>query len=135
MNNFSISDLEATVQRQVKTIFKEDKAGVYSNRPKSTRPMEDNFFVVRVADSIVDMGAYGTCTLAIDIFVKDAETLKNNKRLDYLQTKLLENIPLLFPSDRNEFELENTPRVLGDTPDDYGYHARIITFSTIIKVQ
>lgn len=135
MNNFSISDLETTVQRQVREIFRGDKAGVYSNRPKATRPMEDNFFVVRVADSVIDTLAYGTCTLAIDIFVKDVENLKNNKRLEYLQSKLMENIPLLIPSDRNEYELENTPRVLGDTPDDYGYHARIITFSTIIKVQ
>lgn len=135
MNNFSISDLETAVQSRVREIFRDDRAGVYSNRPKATRRTEDNFFVVRVADSIADMSAYGTCTLAIDIFVKDAETLKNNKRLDYLQTKLLDSIPLLIPSDRSEYELENTPRIIGDTPDDYGYHARIITFSTILKVQ
>ena len=53
-----------------------------------------------------------------------------------MQKKLV-NLPLWIepntPGAGHGLLIDGNPRVVGDTPDDFGFHARIITYRLFIK--
>ena len=55
---------------------------------------------------------------------------KNGKKLSVMYKKLVAGLPF----DDGRYLFDETPKVLGDTADDYGFHARVIQLNTIIKV-
>jgi hypothetical protein len=82
-----------------------------------------------LANGVNDFAAYGKGTIAIDLFAKDADYVKNKKKLSSMYQKLRKGFPaasgrLLFDTEWN---------ILGDTSDDFGFHARMIRISTTIK--
>lgn len=125
-NCFDITELEECVKLIVEGIAFTSR--VYSARPKAATQL-DSFAVVEVDSSVEDEGAYGRCVLSISLFAKDVNELKNNKKLGYMQRQLLEH----FPAEQNPYIFDSFPKVLGDTPDDFGFHARIIQFNVLIK--
>jgi hypothetical protein len=38
-----------------------------------------------------------------------------------------------FPASKDNLLFDTEPSIMGDTPDDYGFHARIIKVKTTIK--
>ena len=126
INNYNISEIEEAVIEIVRSLNVSKK--VYPNRPKSSESSAD-FVVVSVGDGVDDMSAYGECNIDIDLFAKDIDHIKNSKKLSVMYEKLVGGFPassgrLLFSTEWN---------ILGDTPDDYGYHARLIRIKTIVK--
>lgn len=125
-NNFDITAIEDAVIEIVRSLNVAKK--VYPNRPKAAEPASD-FVVVRIVNGVGDMSAYGECTVGIDLFAKDVDNIKNKKKLSYMYEKLVNGFPassgrLLFGTEWN---------ILGDAPDDFGYHARLIRIKTTIK--
>lgn len=130
MNDFDISDIEA----RLKTIVRDDlkvSATVYNNRPKSAEISGNDFCVVKVSGTVRDMAAYGECTVSIYLFAKDISNQKNGKKLSVMYKKLVAGLP--YNDDRYLFD--ETPNIVGDTADDYGFHARIVQIPTIIKIK
>jgi hypothetical protein len=125
INNFDITAIEDEVRAIVRNLKVSDK--VYANRPKATESSSD-FVVVKVSD-ITDMAAYGECVTEIDLFAKDASGFKNGKKLSMMYQKLVKG----FPASAGRLIFDTEPNVLGDTPDDYGFHARLIRINTIVK--
>lgn len=125
INNFDITAIEDEVRTIVRNLKVSDK--VYANRPKATESSSD-FVVVKVSD-IADLAAYGECVVSIDLFAKDASGFKNGKKLSLMYHKLVNGLPA--SAGRLIFDTE--PNILGDTPDDYGFHARLIRIKTIVK--
>lgn len=128
INNFDISAIEEEVIGIVRGLGVGKK--VYPNRPKATAPSAD-FVVVSASGGIEDMYAYGVCKVRIDLFAKDVDNVKNSTKLSVMYQKLRKGFPassgnLLFNTDWN---------IVGDTPDDFGFHARIIQIETTIKVR
>lgn len=129
MNDFDISDIEA----RVKTIVRDElgvSETVFNNRPKSADITENDFCVVRVTGTVEDKAAYGECRIAISLFAKDVNNQKNGKKLSVMYKKLVAGLPY----EDNRYLFDDTPTIVGDTADDYGYHARIIQMHTIIKI-
>lgn len=136
MNNFDTTTLE----NAFKTILKNGGVSktIYNNRPKSATNATD-FVVVRLGDSIVDMDAYGECSVDVDLFARDADNLKNGVKLSYMYKKLIE---CLKPSHDvivdgvvvASYLFDTNVTIYGDVPDDYGFHARMINVKVIIKV-
>lgn len=125
INDFDITTIEDEVIAIVRNLSVSKK--VYANRPKVADPASD--FVVVSAGGTDDYAAYGECTVTISLFAKDIDYDKNRKKLSVMYQKLRKGFPaysgrLLFDTELN---------VLGDTPDDFGFHARIIRISTTIK--
>lgn len=131
MNNFDISSIETSVKAMIQS-WKITKK-VYNNRPKAEVPISD-FIVVRVSGSVSDEFAYGECTLSVSLFVRDADNEKNSKKLSYLYSEFIRNMPPAYENGNLSYLFDTCPTVIGDTPDDYGFHARIINIRTIIKV-
>ena len=127
MNNFDITDIEEEVIDIIKSIKVTDK--VYPNRPKATGSANE-FIVVSISGGVIDKSAYGECTVTISLFAKDNSHFKNGKKLSSMYKKLIER----FPSESERLLFDTEPNILGDTPDDYGFHARIIRIPTIIKI-
>lgn len=130
MNDFDISDIEA----RLKTIVRDElkvSATVYNNRPKSAEISGNDFCVVKVSGTVRDMAAYGECTVSIHLFAKDISNQKNGKKLSVMYKKLVAGLP--YNDDRYLFD--ETPNIVGDTADDYGFHARIVQIPTIIKIK
>lgn len=125
INDFDITAIEDEVRAIVRNLKVSDK--VYANRPKAAESSSD-FVVVKVSD-IADLAAYGECVVSIDLFAKDASGFKNGKKLSLMYQKLVNGLPA--SSGRLIFDTE--PNILGDTPDDYGFHARLIRIKTIVK--
>lgn len=125
INNFDITAIEDEVRAIVRNLKVSDK--VYANRPKAADPSSD-FVVVKVSD-ITDMAAYGECIVSIDLFAKDASGFKNGKKLSLMYQKLVNGLPASV----GKLIFDTEPNVLGDTPDDYGFHARLIRIKTIVK--
>ena len=93
--------------------------------------------VVKVTGGVSDKAAFGQSRLAVHLFVRDVLEMKNSKRLSVMQDAL-KNIPLwIEPTGTGDTAhgvlIDGHPRVVGDTPDDFGFHARIITFRIYIK--
>ena len=126
INNFDISAIEDEVMTIVRNLAVSKK--VYPNRPKAADPATD-FVVVSVMEGVDDLSAYGECVIRIDLFAKDIDNIKNKKKLSYMYQKLIDGFPaasgrLLFSTEWN---------MLGDTADDFGFHARLIRIPTTIK--
>lgn len=127
MNNFDITDIENTLKGIVR------EAGVsqtvYTNRPKATQTPKDDFVVVSVTGRVDDRSAYGECRVLIYLFARDAQAFKNGPKLSKMYSAFITGLPGF--SGKYEFDLR--PSVLGDIPDDYGYHARVIELFVNIK--
>ena len=128
MNDFDITDVEKAVSDAVRSLGV--SANVWNNRPKATRDDFDDFVVVKVTGGVTDKAAFGQTRIAIHLFARDIKEMKNSKRLSVMQ-KALEGLPL-WP-DEGKFLIDGHPRIVGDTPDDFGFHARIITYRLFIK--
>lgn len=136
-NNFSPSLVESAV----KAILLQGEVcnTIFPNRPKASPEPSSEFLVVSLRGNLEDMQAYGTCTLLVGLYAKDAQSVKNNKKLGILQDKVMDWLPMsadVYNGDSRiaSYEIDNTPYVFGDSSDDYGYHARIIEFEILIKV-
>ena len=87
INDFDITTIEDEVMAIVRNLGVSKK--VYPNRPKAADPATD--FVVVGVDGLEDYSAYGECTVSIDLFAKDIDSVKNRKKLSFLiifQTKM-----------------------------------------------
>jgi len=134
INDFDITDVEKLVADAVRNLGV--SAHVWNNRPKATDDTIDDFVVVKVSGGISDKAAFGQTRLAIHLFARDIMEMKNSKRLSVMQ-KALGSLPLwIEPTGENPphgILIDGHPRIVGDTPDDFGFHARIITFRLYIK--
>ncbi|MBR1698483.1 MAG: hypothetical protein IJ714_01695 [Bacteroidales bacterium] len=130
MNDFDITDIETRLKEIVRDELKISST-VFNNRPKSADISGNDFCVVKVNGVVKDRGAYGECDVYLSLFAKDISNQKNGKKLSVMYKKLVAGLP--FNDGRYIFD--ETPNVLGDTADDYGFHARVIQLNTIIKVK
>ena len=128
MNNFDITDLETVLKGIVRTAGV--STDVYSNRPKATTTPKDNFVVVSVTGRVNDVSAYGQCRVMIYLFARDAQAFKNGSMLSKMYNACREGLPGFYG---DKYEFDQTPAVLGDIADDYGYHARVIELYVNIK--
>ena len=126
MNDFDISKIEKAVADEIRTLGV--STHVWNNRPKATDDSIDEFVVVKVSGGITDKAGFGQCRLAVHLFARDVKEMKNSKRLSVMQSKV-ESLPLWI----DPLLIDGHPRIVGDTPDDFGFHARIITFRVYIK--
>ena len=126
INDFDISTIEDEVIAIIKNLGVSKK--VYPNRPKVADPSSD-FVVVSTINGVKDMSAYGTCDIRIDLFAKDLDSVKNNKKLSSMYQKLRKG----FPADSGRLLFNTEWNILGDTPDDFGFHARLIRIQTTVK--
>lgn len=125
MNDFDISKIEDEVIGIIRGLGISSK--VYPNRPKAAEPASD--FVVVKVDDVTDLAAYGECVVSVDLFAKDIDYVKNRKKLSAMYQKFRKG----FPASSGRFLFDTEPNVLGDTPDDFGFHARMIRIQTTIK--
>jgi len=134
MNDFDITDIEKLVADAVRGLGV--SAHVWNNRPKATDDSIDDFVVVKVTGGITDKAALGKTRIAIHLFARDVAEMKNAKRLSVMQ-KALESLPTQIEpptgSTAKGIFIDGKPRIVGDTPDDFGFHARIISTSILIK--
>lgn len=128
MNDFDITDIENAVSAVIRNMGV--SAHVWNNRPKATSDDIDDFVVVKVTGGITDKAALGQTRLGIYLFARDVKEMKNSARLSVMQ-KALEPLPLWI----DKYLIDGHPRIVGDSPDDFGFHARIITFRLFIKVE
>lgn len=126
MNDFDITDIEKAVADAVRSMGV--STHVWNNRPKATDDTIDEFAVVKVSGGITDKAGFGQCRVAVHLFARDVREMKNSKRLSVMQKKV-ESLPLWI----GRYLIDGHPRVVGDTPDDFGFHARIINFRVYIK--
>lgn len=124
-NDFDITTIEDAVIEIVRNLGVSKK--VYPNRPKATDSATD--FVVVGVDGVDDLAAYGETTVSIDLFAKDIDYVKNRKKLSVMYQKLRKG----FPASSGRMLFDTEWNILGDTPDDFGFHARMIRIQTIIK--
>ena len=125
MNDFDITDIEALVSAEVRKL---GITHVWNNRPKATDDSISDFVVVRVSGGITDKAAFGQCRLSIYIYVRDVKGMKNAKKLSVIYKKINE-LPLWI----DPLLIDGHPRIVGDTPDDFGFHCRIINYRITIK--
>ncbi len=135
INDFDITDVEKAVADAVRAIGV--SSNVWNNRPKATDDSINDFAVVKVTGGISDKAAFGQTRIAIQLFARDVKEMKNSKRLSVMQ-KSLESLPLWIEDTQSEnaahgILIDGHPRIVGDTPDDFGFHARIISFRLYIK--
>lgn len=126
MNVFDITDLENAIKGIVLEGGVTDT--VFSNRPKA-KDQGTDFAVVSVTSGIDDLAAYGDTDISVDLFARDVNNVKNSKKL----SKMYEALIAAMPAEIDRYMISTTPLVLPDVPDDYGYTARIVNFSVIIK--
>ena len=127
MNDFDITDIETTLKGIVRRSGASET--VYSNRPKATPSPKDDFVVVSVVGNVDDVAAYGSCKVFIYLFARDSQAFKNGPKLSKMQTALKSGMPGF----EGRYEFDRNYSVLGDVPDDYGYHARVIELLVTIK--
>lgn len=101
---------------------------VYDARPKATVKAQD-FAVVRMTGKLEDMATYGETEMGVHLFARDLQAMKNGKRLKVMQSALMEAVP----AETEDYYIDIHPFILPDVADDYGFHARIITFNVTIK--
>ena len=128
MNDFDITDIENAVSESIRSLGVSDH--VWNNRPKATDDSINDFVVVKVSGGISDKAALGQTRIAVYLFARDVKEMKNAKRLSAMQ-KALEGLPL-WPNE-GKLLIDGHPRIVGDTPDDFGFHVRIISFRLFIK--
>jgi len=128
MNNFDPTDLETTFKTLVKNTVA--SSTVYNNRPKVATKADD-FIVVALASGIEDVASYGECHLEVSLFAKDVQGIKNSVKLGQMYQKLITRLPKSY----GKYIVDQNPQILGDVPDDFDFHARVIQFKIIIKVR
>lgn len=126
INDFDISTIEDEVIAIIRNLGVSKR--VYPNRPKVADPASD-FVVVSTINGVEDLSVYGTCAISIDLFAKDLDGIKNNKKLSVMYQKLRKG----FPAESGRLLFDTEWNILGDTPDDFGFHARLIRVKTTIK--
>lgn len=126
MNRFDITAIEDTVRGLIESLGV--SKNVYPNRPKAAVAVND-FVVVRVGGDVQDKRAFGECAVYVDLFAKNVNNFKNGKKLSAMYRKFIEG----FPASHGNLLFDTEPTIIGDTPDDYGFYARIIRIKTIIK--
>lgn len=147
-NNFDITTIERGLVEMIRKC--RVSKNIYNNRPKS-KVTTDDFVVVSLSSSIEDMETYAVASVGIDLFARNVLNIKNGKKLKYMYDMLIDNLPhkytltdASFQSESfddsfstgqaiAEFLLDSHPTILGDTPDDYDFTARIIELKIIIK--
>ena len=127
-NDFDITAIENEVIEIVRNLDISKK--VYANRPKAADASSD-FVVVGTVNGVNDMSSYGECTIRINLFAKDIDNIKNGKKLSNMYQKLREG----FPASSGRLLFDTEWNILGDTPDDFGFHARLIRINTTIKAR
>ena len=127
MNIFDQTEIETSVAQLLRdgNVSK----NVYHNRPRSSTTDLTDFVVCKVTGSIDDRYAFGKCTLPIHLFARNIQNMKNGKKLSVMQGRTLASVPRSL----NDLIIDGTPRILGDTDDGNGYHARIINYKVTIK--
>lgn len=128
-NNFDQTAIETAIVGIVRTAGVSEN--VFTNRPRSsTRPLAD-FVVCHITGGITDRCALGECTVSFSLFAQDISNMKNGAKLSVLQTRLFNALP--YESGNIVFK-PFSKRVIGDAPDNAGYHARVITIQAFIKI-
>ncbi len=126
--NYDITTIEEAIRSIVRSLGVSEN--VFCNRPKALPESVSDFVVVKVSGTVADLATYARCTIRIDLFTKDVNTIKNGKKLSVMYQKLVEGVPSLA----DKIFLTTSPNIIGDTPDDFGFHARMLQFNnTIIK--
>lgn len=126
MNDFDITDIEAKFSDAIRSLGV--SKNVWNNRPKATSDSISEFVVVKVSGGISDKCAYGDTHVAVSLFARDVKEMKNSKKLSLMQ-KAMESLPVYI----DPLLIRGNPRIIGDTADDFGFHARIMNFKVIIK--
>ena len=126
LNDFDITDIEKLISDEVRKLGV--SANVWNNRPKATSDTIADFVVVKVSGGISDKAAYGDCRVSIHLFARDVKEMKNAAKLSIMQKKL-EALPLWI----EPLLIDGHPRIVGDTADDFGFHARFVNFKVYIK--
>ena len=126
MNDFDITDIEKLIGDTVRGLGV--SAHVWYNRPKATDDTISDFVVVKVSGGISDKAAYGECRVSIQLFARDIKEMKNSKKLSVMQKKL-EALPTWI----EPLLINPHPRIVGDTADDFGFHARLVNIKVFIK--
>lgn len=126
INDFDITAIKDEVIEIVRGLGVSKK--VYPNRPKAAEPATD-FVVVTLPSGVMDRRAYGECTIGINLFAKDNSGFVNDKKLSVMYQKLVKG----FPAESGRLLFDTEFNILGDTPDDFGFHARMIRIKTTIK--
>lgn len=127
-NDYSITDIETAVSDAVYGLGV--SRNVFTNRPRSSDRDLSDFVVCKVAGRVRDRGALGEATIAIYIYVRDVQNMKNGKRLSVMTDTIKKGLPyeigrLVFkPYSLSERE---------DEQDKFGYHVRTITIDMFIK--
>ena len=137
--SFNITYIEEGLTTIIKSLNITQK--VLNNRPKADMSVSD-FIVVKVSGGVDDLATYATAYIGVHLFAKDVQGLKNTAKLSYLYNSLVAGIPPEYKVTRTvEGQVEELcsvlvdahPNVVGDVPDDYGFHARILNFQVTIK--
>lgn len=127
INDFDITDIEKAFADAIRGLGVSEH--VWNNRPKATDDSIDDFAVVKVTGGVSDKYAFGQCRVSLYLFARDVKEMKNSARLSYMQKAFTDGIPMRI----GKYIADHTPRYVGDTADDFGFHVRIISFSVIIK--
>lgn len=127
LNDFDITDIEKVFADTMRDLGVSEH--VWNNRPKATDDSISDFAVVKVTGGISDKYAFGQCRMALYLYARDIKEMKNSKRLSVMQKCFTDGMPLRV----GKYIADHTPRYVGDTADDFGFHCRIISFSVIIK--
>lgn len=134
MTDYNITDIEKLASDAIRSLGV--STHVWNNRPKATDDSISEFVVVKVTGGITDKAAFGQTRLAVHLFARDVKEMKNSAKLSVMQ-KALESLPTWIeptdPAQGHGLLLDGHPRIVGDTPDDFGFHARIITFRLFVK--
>ena len=125
-NDYDITAFEDEVIGIIRSLGVSAK--VYPNRPKAADPASE-FVVVSIVSGINDLLAYAECTVRIDLFAQDIDNVKNRKKLSAMYQKLRKG----FPAAKGRLIFDTEWNILGDAPDDFGFHARMIRIKTTIK--
>lgn len=126
--NYDITTIEEEIRAIVRSLDVSDN--VFPNRPKALPESIADFVVVKLSGTLFDLATFAKCTVRIDLFAKDVNNIKNGKKLSVMYQKLVAGIP----SASGNILLTTSPNIIGDTPDDFGFHARMLQFNnTIIK--
>ena len=127
MNNFDQTIIETAIADVVRGLG--ISTNVFNNRPKSSEKNLKDFVVCKVVGNIRDYGAYGICTVAVHLFAQDVANMKNGKKLSAMQGKLKEGVSNEIDGMVLDFK---GIEPIGDTPDGFGYHVRIIQLKQVI---
>lgn len=128
MTNYDVTDLEQAFIGFVTTGGVTET--VYDARPKATVSAQD-FAVVRMTGKLEDLATYGETEVGVHLFARDIQTRKNGKKLQLMQSRLMAAVP----AETDDLYIDIHPFILPDVADDYGFHARIITFSVTVKLK